>query len=113
MLRFHTAMRAVFAAGLFVLAAAIIPLHASTNCTMEDDGDCCTADADCVAAVNTALCVVVPLNRIAAAKVAEYDPSASLPSCTQARVETLRGEARKIQVQCVHRACEFTGPHGD
>lgn len=99
------AARCAIAVAFLVLASAAPSLHAEPGCSIEDDGDCCHTNADCVAAVLASICVVVPLNRIAAAEVGEHDPATSL--CTRERVEELRGEAAATPVRCVHEICEF------
>ena len=96
---------------LLALTLGAAPSHAGASCSQEDDGDCCATDADCVAAVLGSICVVVPLNRIAAAKAGEHDPAISL--CTRERVEELRGQAASTPVRCVQEICEFPRTDGD
>jgi hypothetical protein len=96
---------------LLALTLGAAPSHAGASCSQEDDGDCCATDADCVAAVLGSICVVVPLNRIAAAKAGEHDPAISL--CTRERVEELRGEAASTPVRCVQEICEFPRTDGE
>jgi len=75
-------------------------------CDPQNDGDCCINDSDCTVYVNPALCVILPLNKYAAEKLAKENQQPSA-GCKEESIEKLKSSAKNMQPICISHGCDF------